>query len=192
MRYADSLLLVWRLAELEAVNLKSEQIQPRHLFLGLLKVVDIDLGKVLAKEGRLAEDGAIDEIERDVQLVRECFGEFGINTTSARRMLRRILPRGTSESDLERGRLRRGSESREAFSRAERVAKVFGGDVRALHMLFALLEIRNNSIDIILEESECPAADLRSFVLRQLLKAKWVDPGAKKGRGTEFLFFGRN
>jgi hypothetical protein len=190
MRYADSLLLVWKLAELEAINLKSEQIHPPHFFLGLLKIVDIDLGKVLAKEGRVAEDGAVDEIERDVLLVRECFDEFGVNTTSARRMLRRILPRGMSESDLERGRLHRSSESREAFSGAERVAQVFfGGDVRALHMLFALLKNRNNNIDTILKDSECPAAKLRSFAVRQLLKAKWVVRGAKKGRGTEFLFF---
>jgi hypothetical protein len=192
MRYADSLLLVWKLAELEAINLKSEQIDPPHFFLGLLKVVDIDLGKVLAKESRVAEGGAVDEIERDVQLVRECFGEFGINTTSARRMLRRILPRGMSESDLERGRLHRSSEAREAFSRAEHVAKVFAGDVRALNMLFALLEIQNNNVDIILEESKCPAVDLRSFVVRQLLKAKCVVTGTKEQRGTEFLFLGRN
>jgi hypothetical protein len=192
MRYANSLLLVWRLAELEAINLKSEQIQPPHFFLGLLKVVDIDLGKVLVKEGHVAEDGAVDEIERDVQLVRECFGEFGINATSARRMLRRILPRGISESDLEKGRLHRSSESREAFSRAEHVAKVFGGDVRALHMLFALLEVRSNNIDVILEESECPAVEVRSFVVRQLLKAKWGVAEAKERRGTGFLFFGLN
>jgi tetratricopeptide (TPR) repeat protein len=79
--------------------------------------VDIDLDKVLAKEGRVAEGRDVDEIDRDVQLVRECFGEFGINTTNARRMLRRILPRGMSESDLERGRLRRSSESRECHRR---------------------------------------------------------------------------
>jgi hypothetical protein len=93
-----------------------------------------------------------------------------------------------SESDLERGRLHRSSESREAFSGAERVAQVFGGDVRALHMLFALLKNRNNNIDTILKDSECPVAKLRSFAVRQLLKAKWVVRGAEKGRGTEFLF----
>jgi hypothetical protein len=59
-------------------------------------------------------------------------------------------------------------------------------------MLFALLEIQNNNIDIILEESKCPAVDLRSFVVRQLLKAKCVVTGTKVQRGTEFLFFGRN
>src|SRR6516162_6582313 len=107
-------------------------------------------------------------------------------------MLRRILPRGISESDLERGRSRRSSEAREAFSRAERVAKVFGGDVRALHLLFALLEIRNKNIDILLEDSKCPAAKLRSFALRQLLKAKWIVPRAKDRRRREFPFFGRN
>jgi hypothetical protein len=58
-------------------------------------------------------------------------------------------------------------------------------------MLFALLEIQNNNVYIILE-AKCPAVDLRSFVVRQLLKAKCVVTGTKEQRGTEFLFFGRN
>src|SRR5262245_14747911 len=133
MRHTDS-LLVWRLAELEAINLKSEQIDPPHFFLGLLKVTDIDLRALLTKKGHLAEDNAIAEIERDVQLVRECFDECGVNTTQARWTLRRILPLGTLAINPQTGRLRRSVESREAFSRAEHVAEVSGGDVRALHI----------------------------------------------------------
>ena len=197
--YTPRVKKVLALAGKEAQALHHSYIGTEHILLGLLREGEGVAAQVLkslevdpARKGRVAGDGAVDEIERDVQLVRECFGEFGINTTSTLRMLRRILPRGTSESDLERGRLHRSSESREVFSRAERVANVFAGDVRALHMLFALLEIRNNSIDIILKESECSAVELRSFALSQLLKAKWIVPRAKDRRRREFPFFGRN
>ena len=43
VRHADSLLLVWKLAELEAQHLNHTEIHPEHFFLGLLKIVDIDV-----------------------------------------------------------------------------------------------------------------------------------------------------
>lgn len=174
MRHADSLLLVWRLAELEAITLKSGYIDSPHFFLGLLKVVDIDLRALLTKKGRLAKGDPIDEIERDVRVVRECFDELRIDTTHARRMLRRILPQGTIESNTQTGRLRRSLESREAFSRAEHVAEVSGDDVRAVHILFALVQIQSNYIERILEEVHRSVGDFRSHVEKQLIKIRGV------------------
>lgn len=75
MYHTDSLLLVWRLAEIEAINMKSEWIETVHFVLGLLKSADIDIRSLLAKGGHSDQD-TIDEIERGIGLVRECFDEF--------------------------------------------------------------------------------------------------------------------
>ena len=66
----DSLFLVWRLAELEAINLNSERIDPPHFFLGLLKVVDIDLWRLLLKKGRVAEDGGVEALADSIPSLR--------------------------------------------------------------------------------------------------------------------------
>ena len=41
--HSNSLILVWRVAEYEARNLKASMIEPSHLLLGLCKIVDVDL-----------------------------------------------------------------------------------------------------------------------------------------------------
>jgi len=170
MRHTDSLLLVWRLAELEAINVKSERIEALHFVLGLLKVADIDVSSLLAKGG-LSEQSAIDEIERDIRLVRECFDEFRVHVTKVRRSLRRRIAKATVEKNPQKGRLRRGLGSREAFSRAEHAAEASGSDVRALHLLFALVQTPDENIEAILQESGCPPAGFRTYVEKQLLKA---------------------
>lgn len=168
MRHADPLLLVWRLAELEAINVKSERTEPLHFVLGLLKIADIDVRSLEAKGG-LSEQGTIDEIERDIRLVRECFDEFRVDVTKVRRSLRRRMAKATRENNPQKGRLRRSSGSREAFSRAEHAAETSGSDVRALHLLFALVQTPDGNIEAILEESGCPAAGFRTYVEKQLL-----------------------
>ena len=77
IRHTNSLVLVWRLAELEAANLKSDQIEPAHFFLGLFKVVDLDLDALWGKSPQFQlMDGA--EIGNDVAVLRDCFNQFPV------------------------------------------------------------------------------------------------------------------
>ena len=39
MRHSGALLIAWRLAELEAANLRSDELEPVHFFLALLKLL---------------------------------------------------------------------------------------------------------------------------------------------------------
>ena len=48
--YSNSLILVWRIAEIEARHLKSSAIEPAHVLLGLCKVVDLDLSELVSKD----------------------------------------------------------------------------------------------------------------------------------------------
>jgi hypothetical protein len=72
VRHIDSLILVWHIAEIEARNLGSRHIDPPHLFLGLLKIVDLDLEKALAKSSTY--DAAA--ISAEVEALRVSGGVF--------------------------------------------------------------------------------------------------------------------
>ena len=73
IRHSKSLILVWQLAELEALNLKQDTIKPAHFLLGILKVVDIDLFKILEKQ---VEEVA-DEIRYDIVDLKSCLARSG-------------------------------------------------------------------------------------------------------------------
>ena len=92
VRHADSLLLVWKLAELEAQHLDHTEIQPEHFLLGLLKIVDIDVIKLVEvwqEEGR----ESVEQISSDISAVRSVFSDSSVDTTMLRRRLRRRLGR---------------------------------------------------------------------------------------------------
>ena len=166
VRHIDSLLIVWRIAELEALHLASRQIDPPHLFLGLLKVVDINLGKVLAGTPVLH----IDQVNREVQSLRDCFGEFVLDTTRLRRRLRRSLRSGKLPAVSKSKNLRRSSLSREVFTDAERLSDKSEGIVHPLHLLAALLRHQDATIERILEEAGCFPTEFRRYVTSQLSK----------------------
>jgi ATP-dependent Clp protease ATP-binding subunit ClpA len=157
---------VWRIAELEALHLGGRQIEPPHLFLGLLKVVDINIEKVLAGTAVLH----INEVNREVQSLRDCFGEFVLDTTQLRRRLRRSLGTGRSPTASKIKNIRRSSLSREVFSDAEGLADKSEGIVHPLHLLAALLRHQDSTIECILEEAGCFPTELRRYAMGQLSK----------------------
>ena len=114
VRHADSLLLVWKLAELEAQHLDHTEIQPEHFLLGLLKIVDIDVIKLVEvwqEEGR----ESVEQISSDISAVRSVFGDSSVDTTILRRRLRRRLGRGMKQAS---SRLRRSDRCSRAFSKS--------------------------------------------------------------------------
>src|SRR5258705_2661028 len=85
IRHADSLVLVWKVAEMEAQHLGSPLIEPVHYFLGLLKVVDVDLDQVNSLRERGAV--AVEEITQDIGDLRLAFDRADVETTPLRRRL---------------------------------------------------------------------------------------------------------
>jgi ATP-dependent Clp protease ATP-binding subunit ClpC len=166
VRHIDSLVLVWRIAELEAIHLGSKQIEPPHLFIGLLKVVDLDIEKVMAGAAAVHVEG----INREVQSLRDCFGEFVLDATRLRRRLRRYLGKETSRNESKVKNIRRSSRSREVFSAAESLADKSEGIVHPLHLLAALLQHQDSMIEGVLEEVGCFPTELRRYTIAQLSK----------------------
>jgi len=164
VRHIDSLILAWQIAEIEARHVGSHHIEPAHLFLGLLKIVDLDLAKVLTKSSSYDTTA----ISGEIATLRSAFGEYDLDTTLIRRRFRRYLKKG---DPLERSvHLHRSQKARAVFAQAERLAEPAGGNVHPLHLAVALLKGQDPSIESVLEEAGCFPTELRRYLEAQLTK----------------------
>ena len=118
---------------MEAQHLGSPLIEPVHYFLGLLKVVDVDLDQVNSLRERGAD--AVDEITKDIGDLRLAFDRADVETTPLRRRLRSRLGKS---ADKKNGHLRRSPQSRTAFRISEAFVK--SGEVKPIHLLSILVE----------------------------------------------------
>lgn len=170
IRHSDSLILVWRLAELEARNLGDGRLAPCHFFLGLLKAVDVDVEGLLSKAAGAEADDIVEEISLEVGQVRRAFDLAGLHATPLRRGFRRSLrPPKDGEPAVE-GRMRRSGESKEVFARAENLAGAADGLVRPIHLFLAILQEGPRDILAFLGEAGIDPEALRRSVNEVLIQ----------------------
>ncbi|MBI4023730.1 MAG: ATP-dependent Clp protease ATP-binding subunit [Verrucomicrobia bacterium] len=131
-RHADSLILVWRLADIEAAHLKSAHLDPTHFFIGLCKVVDLDLAS-LFRASAPADDELEKRVKRDVEQLRAAFAEIEMDAAVLRRKLRRRYADHHDPSPVE-GHHRRSPDARRVFGMAERLAETGDDTVRPAHL----------------------------------------------------------
>ena len=161
IRHTDSLIFVWKIAEIEAKHLGSREIEPEHLFLGLLKSVDVDVSKVLSRTNR----SSLKQIECDVNLLRALFDEFLVDTTFMRRRLRkRITPQNPGTGTPSK-RLRRSPKSRALFSRAEAVSEnASDGNVLLVHLMASILELHLPEIEGVLDAANVSPGEFGAYI----------------------------
>jgi ATP-dependent Clp protease ATP-binding subunit ClpA len=140
-RHSDSLILAWRVAEYEARQVKSDQIEPPHLMLGLCKIVDLDLPALVSKETP-ERDEILEEVLREVRRLRAVFKASDLNAKVFRRTLRQSCqpPRGVG---LVPDQLRRSKKTRDVFRDAEHFAEMTNSLVYPVHLLYAVLLVRD-------------------------------------------------
>lgn len=150
LRHSDSLILVWRVAEIEARHLKSSTIEPTHLLLGLCKTVDLDLPSLVSKDAPDRNE-VLEELLREVRRLKNVFRAAGLNAKIFRRRLRRIaeahrfiLP--------DSGRLRRGKAAKQVFAEAEHFAALVDCMVYPVHLLYAALLADDRGRDKVLND----------------------------------------
>jgi ATP-dependent Clp protease ATP-binding subunit ClpC len=136
-RHSDSLLLVWRIAELEARHLKAAFLEPAHFLLGICKAVDLDLPAVFAK-GTPDRDRMLEEALLEFRRIREVFREAAFDACRFRRQFRAALVQGSSLIATT-GTLHRTDAAKDCFDTAEEFAQVQGGAVYPVHLLYATL-----------------------------------------------------
>lgn len=86
-RHSQSLLLVWRVAEIEARNANASEIDLTHLWLGLCKVVDIDLPSAVSRRAPDREE-VLEELLREIKRLRRVFRAGAMDACAFRRKLR--------------------------------------------------------------------------------------------------------
>lgn len=166
-RHSKSLILVWRVAEFEARHLNASTIEPAHLFLGLCKVVDVDLPQLVSREVP-DRDEILEEFLREVRRLRTIFRVAGVNAKALRRQLRRASPDGRL-SLAESKPLRRSSVAKEIFADAEHFAQVSNETVYPVHLLYATLLAEDKDRDDTLAELNISKKRLLSVAKRDVL-----------------------
>ena len=98
-RHSNALLIAWRLAELEAGNLRTSVLEPEHFLLGLLKLPELQVSEILSQRTVLNHEEIQSEAEWTERL-NHCFRVAGLDTTRTRRRLRGHLVPGEEENTL--------------------------------------------------------------------------------------------
>lgn len=141
IKYSESLNLVWKISSIEARNLSARFLEPQHLFLGLLKSVDINLSAI--SQFLEFDTPKLTQIARDLSDVRMAFDRCQIESTPMRRRLRKIESENI-DITLSEKKLRRSTESLAIFKFAE--AYVGFGIVKPIHILSIISELQIPSI----------------------------------------------
>jgi ATP-dependent Clp protease ATP-binding subunit ClpA len=169
-RHSTSLILAWRIAELEARHLKAAFLEPSHLLLGLCKMVDLDLTTLVPKETP-NRDAVLEELLREVRRLREVFGKADFDARRFRRRFRQVLTVLTTGSSVmeARGRLHRTDDAKDTFAEAERMACLGDGTVFPVHLLHALLAAQDAARDEVLTELGIDKGRLREAAKRGVI-----------------------
>lgn len=180
MKHSNSLILVWRVAEIEARHLRASRIEHTHLLLGLCKVVDLDLPDLISRDVPDRNE-VLEELLREVRKLRTVFRAAGLNAKTFRRRLRRSSPEPRFALDNPE-RLRRSSAAKRVFADAEHYAQLGSSVVYPVHLLYATLLAEDKHRDATMVELSIEKKRLLSAAKRELLMPQ---VGASSGSKTE-------
>jgi ATP-dependent Clp protease ATP-binding subunit ClpC len=153
LNYSEGTNLLWKIASIEAQNLKHQEIDPVDLMLGLLKIVDIEPEKII----RNPNSDALESINKEVAEIKEIFQESLLVPSKTRRRLRRECFCQIHNIDYKDGIIHRSELSKRIFTKAERYLFPREKNIRPFHILKALLEEENPDLDraLLLVSWEC-------------------------------------
>jgi ATP-dependent Clp protease ATP-binding subunit ClpA len=178
--HSSSLILIWRIAEIEARHQNASTIEPTHLLLGLCKVVDLDLPELVSKDSP-DRDEVLEELLREVRKLRTVFRAAGLDAKKFRRRLRRtVQDRRFSMTESER--LRRSPAAKQVFADAEHFAQVGSGTVYPAHLLYATLLAKDEHRDETLANIEIDKRRLLTVAKREILTPQLGTASSKKAR----------
>jgi len=167
IQYSNSLILVWRIAEIEARHLKSPDLEPPHLLLGLCKAVDLDLPEFVSKDIP-NRDEVLEELLHEVRRIKNVFRAAMLDARTFRRRLRQSIadPQlALSNPD----RLHRSKAAKKVFTDAERLAALEDSNVFPAHLLYAVLLGKDDKLDKIFEELGLSRDDFEGAAKREAL-----------------------
>lgn len=181
---SESLVLIWRIAELHARKLNAEKIEPHHLQLALAKCVDLDLTTLVPKDAP-NHDELLEQLLREVRRVRTVFRVGAFDAKVFRRKLRKVAPAarfalGDGET------LHRSTATKKLFLEAQHFAELSGQIVYPVHLLLAALFTQDQYSDEVMDEMGIDKKHLQEIAKREIFTTKptgfSLGGGTKRGR----------
>lgn len=173
-RVSPAVFIAWQLAGVEAVEILSHnQIEREHIFLGILKLLDIPVDELIS-ELRIPEDLS-PLLKNEIQQVKKIFTDLQVNITDLRRSLRSYLKVG-NKTFMEPV-IHRSPDCKKMFSQAENLRQRYGhNEIGLFHLLFALLSQEDNIVIDFLKLKKIDINLLQKRLLEFLEKAQELYP----------------
>lgn len=163
LKFSSSLLMAWQLAEIEAAHRNQLELEPEDFFLGLLKLSELDVKKMLEEKTALSSS-VISREARFVGDLASAFAECSLETKKVRRKLRASLHQNSDGEGSDKP-LRRSPSTRSCFKASEELARGSGSNlIQPNHLLIALLKKERESIKNLIEEEFVSSEQLISAV----------------------------
>jgi ATP-dependent Clp protease ATP-binding subunit ClpC len=137
MKLSASIELVMQFATYEAIAGQFREIEPEHLLMGILKLVELPVEEA----EKLAPDAvSIKQVTQEINTIRGQLVDRAIDSTKIRRELRAKMSQGNSP--FSGGKVHRSTASKKIFDDAARLADDRGSDaLGAQHLFEALLAL---------------------------------------------------
>ncbi len=136
MKRSPTIEIIMSLAAREAIAAEFGEIEPEHLFVGILKFSEIDMELV---KDNFAIEGSFEFLKNELDEVRAVLNDRGIDSTALRRQVRAALGKGGSPFNQEA--IHRSLETKLLFEMAGELAgEEEAGLVTACHYLRAILK----------------------------------------------------
>jgi hypothetical protein len=130
---------IFSIADFEARQVGSTECQPCHLFLGILKVVDVDITTMDFTSLTLAQrDPILVSMLKEANVLREIYERAKIDARKLRKEYREKIRVSDAPTVTDGTMLTPSKSLNECFLEAESISK--GSRVRTFHMLNALLQ----------------------------------------------------
>jgi ATP-dependent Clp protease ATP-binding subunit ClpA len=169
-KQSESLYLVWRIAELEARQLKATNIAPHHLLLALSKCVDLDLTALVPKDTPKRDD-ILEQLLREVRRIRTIFRVADFDAKTFRRRLRKLSPEVRFDQN-DPDPLHRSPETKKLFAEAQHFAELSDQVVYPVHLLLAVLCTTEASSDDVMRQLGIDKKRLEKITKREVFSAR--------------------
>jgi len=167
-RHSPSLLLVWKVAEFEARQANSKEVEPVHFLIALSKVVDVDLPAFFPKSTP-DRDAILEECLHEVGRLRRVFEVSQINAAIFRRRLRSNCKRQNSVP-LGQAFLHRSDAARAVFADAEAFAEFATSAVFPIHLSYSVLIAAGVDIEETLRKCQIDETQLKQVTKDEMLR----------------------
>jgi ATP-dependent Clp protease ATP-binding subunit ClpA len=181
-RHSSSLILAWRVAEVEARRLNAQEIEPVHLLIGLCKIVDLDLPAVVLKDTP-DRDEILEELLREVRKLRTVLSTAQVDARAVRRKLRGT-PLGQRFQMAGSKALHRSPATKKIFADAEHFASLAGSIVFPAHLLYAVLLHEDQERDASLQALDVDKRRFREVARREVLSQSAAVPPDRNPKTT--------